>query len=151
MTGRSRAALSVMCLGLAIAGVAAAGSAQAAIVGLAGAAQNPADSSCFTNSNGRVTNNCNTTRQWCVGSYISSSGTKTVKVNGRRPNGGTLTCHSKSVNASGSVQSSTGNEALSVVDSDSTFTVGNVSVPSFGSLYVCCDLSTGARINTINF
>jgi hypothetical protein len=123
---------------------------EAAITAMAGLAQNPADDTCFGNGNGRITNNCAATKQYCVSTNVTSSGNKTVRVTARRPNGGTLQCHSVAVDKFGTAVSATGNVVLGVVDADTQFTVGTVAVPGFGAAYVCCDMSNSARIDTVD-
>jgi hypothetical protein len=148
---RTRTLVTILGLGILSLAIGLGHASHAAIPAMAGNAQNPGLDTCFSNSFGTVTNNCSGVQQWCVSSFISNAGTHSVRVDAMRPNGGSLTCTGVSVNEFGGVVSSTGPIPLNVVNIDTALTVGNVSVPGFGSLYVCCDLSTGARVDTLNF
>jgi hypothetical protein len=130
--------------------LAAAPTSHAAINAMAGIAQQPSEDTCFGNGSGRIVNNCSGVRQFCVATNVTSSGTKTVQVTGMRPNGGTLNCHSVGTTKEGNVNSGTGTVSLGVVDVHTQFTVGNISVPGFGAAYTCCNLSTGALLDTVN-
>jgi hypothetical protein len=122
----------------------------AAVNAMAGIAQNPAQSTCFTNSNGRITNTCAGTRRFCAATNVTSTGNKTVQVTALRPNGGVFQCHSVSTTKEGNVQSSTGNVVLNVVGVHTQFTVGTVNVPASGAAYTCCDLSQNATWDTMS-
>lgn len=126
------------------------GTSEASVTAMAGLAQNPSEDTCFTNSFGTISNQCAGVRQWCVSSFVSA-GAHQASVVGLRPNGGTLACHAVAVSSDGRPFSGTANRSLGVVDVDATLNVGSVSVPSGGAMYVCCDLSTRARIDTVNF
>jgi hypothetical protein len=122
-----------------------------AVCPMAGIAQKPNEDTCFSNSYGKITNICSGTRRFCVAPEINSSGWWTVKVTALRPNGGTLSCRAVGVDHYGSPYNGTSHVSLNVVDIDTQFTVGSVYVPSYGAAFVCCDLSTNARIDTVNF
>lgn len=115
---------------------------------MGGRAQNPANETCFANSNGRVTHTCAGTRQWCVAVQQSSTGNKSVRVDLFRPNGGSALCFGVSTNTAGSVISQTPSLQPQNTGLDQFITLGTVNVVSNGGAFVCCDLSQNARINT---
>jgi hypothetical protein len=117
---------------------------------MGGRAQNHADEGCFTNSNGRVTNACSTSRQWCVAVPQFASGTKTARVDVFRPNGTNISCFGVTTNSAGGVVSTTPSLQPAAVNVDQFIVLGNVSVPGFGAGYVCCNLAQNARINSVN-
>lgn len=145
------AMLLIPCLGVWAAVTTVGDTSNAAISPMAGLAQSPGEDTCFANSNGTITNVCGGVRRYCVAVNVTSSGNKSVAVTALRPNGGTLACHATAVNRFGGAVSGTGNVPLNVVNVDTAFTVGTVNVPAFGAAFACCDLSTSARIDTVNF
>jgi hypothetical protein len=140
-------------LGLAALGtVLASGQAShAAATAFTGLAQNPSEATCFLNSSGAILNNCTGVRRYCVSDFIGTSGNHSVRVDGFRPNGGSFSCFAASVNEFGFNVTTTATATLAVVDTDAALTVGTVNVPGFGSLFLCCDLSQGAWLDTANF
>lgn len=117
---------------------------------MGGRAQNHANEGCFTNSNGRVTNTCSTSRQWCVAVPQFSSGNKSARVDVFRPNGTNIGCFGVSTNSAGGVVSQTPTLQPAVVGADQFITLGTVNVPAFGAGFICCDLALNARINSVN-
>lgn len=122
----------------------------AALAPMAGIAQQPSQATCFSNGNGTITNTCAGVRQFCMATHIATSGSRSVRAVGFRPNGGTLQCHAVSVDQFGGAVTGTGNVPLNVVNVDTAWTIGTINVPGFGAAYACCDLSQNARIDTIN-
>ena len=149
---RKRSLLSVVTLAALGAALTAGDSSEAAMTAFDGHALNPGDASCFSASTaGIVTNICSGSRRYCVSDYITSSGGHPVRIDGFRPNGGSLSCFSNAVNEFGTIVSFTGIKSLNVVNQSAALALGTVNVPSYGSLMVCCDLSTGASFETANF
>jgi hypothetical protein len=143
-----------------IVGVLAAGiSANAATTGITGRPQFNNDAGCFTFSQtGQVTQqNCpGTRRTWCVSEYIESSGSKLVQVNGFQPaqpdSSLLMSCTARGVTREGNTNGNASSTGLwNVVNTDGNLPTMTVSVPSFGSLVVCCNMGPGSTINTINF
>lgn len=149
---RKRSLLSVIALGTLGGALTIGDSSQAAMTAFDGHAINASEAGCFFNSTtGSVTNICTGVRRYCVSDYITSSGSHPVRIDGFRPSSGSLSCFASSVNEFGSIVTFTGIKSLNIVDQSAALALGNVSVPSFGSLMVCCDLSQNAIIETANF
>ena len=114
-----------------------------------------ADAGCFLKSQaGTVVNGCGNQppRTWCMGEYISSSGTKTVTVNALVPlsQQTKLVCTARAVNRQGTPVSQA-SATSQFFDVSADLPAMSVSVPAFGSLVVCCNLGFATRINTMNF
>jgi hypothetical protein len=145
MSSISGACVIAMCL--LSSGVSSAGS-----VGSNGFALPFSDLSCFALSDGAgVVNNCATTRSWLISDNITAAGNHPILVTGFRPNGGQLTCAACATTKEGALASCTFAVSLAVVDTHTQFNVGTVTVPSFGSLYVRCDMTTGGRVDSVTF
>ena len=95
---------------------------------MSGRAQNPANETCFANSNGRVTHTCAGVRQWCVAVQQSSTGNKSVRVDLFRPNGGSSFCFGISTNTAGGVISQTPTLQPGTSGVDQFITLGTVNV-----------------------
>jgi hypothetical protein len=108
------------------------------------------DQACFAFADGgAVVNNCSTTRSWIVSDNITVFGNHSVLVTGFRPNGGRLTCAACSTTKEGGLAACSPEISLGTVDRHIQFSLGTLNVPLFGSLYVECRMSTGARFDSV--
>lgn len=98
-----------------------------------------------------VVNNCSTQKQWIVAETATVSGNHTVRVTGLRPNNGKLSCSACAATKEGTVADCTLPISPSIADTHVQFTIGTVNVPSFGSIYVECGMSLGARFDSAAF
>jgi len=142
----SIASLSAIAAGLSISNISFAGA-----LACTGYSVEHPDANCFSASFCAMQNTCTTPKRWEVSDFITTRGNHTALVTGLRPNGGTLTCRACSVTKEGFAVGCTEQVALSVVDIDTQFTVGTVNVPDFGGLFVTCEMSRGARYDSVNF
>jgi hypothetical protein len=118
----------------------------------AGQAQNPALSTCFTNSWGTVTNACSGPEEYCVPLWSDSAG-HTVEITMYAPDDShNLSCEAFTTTPQGALSSWTTEEGSPTVGEDVQVTLSpSLSVPSEGGLFVCCAMAAGARIDTINY
>jgi hypothetical protein len=149
------------CLAILIGVLYAADTSQAGVPAFAGNAQRADEALCFDNSQGRVMHvtwpPCPPTpsRRWCVGlQNVGGNGQDGVDFGfcAMHPSGGSVRCHANVVNVAGTVVSGSGVVSLGSgeADNDRFVWMGYHSVlPEFGSAYICCDLSVGARLNTV--
>lgn len=137
---------------VAIAVAVAASSAKAtSLSAFAGQPQAPADYACFTNAFGSVRNDCATTKRYCVALPVSSS-VHTIQPTVLAPNiSHNIACEASAVNQSVSTLTATGLRSPSSFGVPQTLTLGTLSVPNFGALFLCCDLSPSSRLLTINY
>jgi hypothetical protein len=128
-----------------------AGAVHAAVsTAMGGIPQKPAEATCFPNATGTISNVCTGVRQWCITDAVNS-GSRNVSVTGIRPNGGSLTCQAQAVDAQAHVTGNLGPLPFTTVDVTSTLSMGSLSVPGGGSLYVCCNLSQNASLDSFSF
>jgi hypothetical protein len=129
------------------------GSAQAiptSVGGFAGIAQNPAKATCFTNSFGVVTNVCASTEQFCIPLFVEFGG-PIVQVWGAGTVNGKSTCVAVSVTEDGLFSMTSGPQPFQGNDKDMVLDLGPMTVPTDGTLYTCCNLAPGARIDSVTW
>ena len=108
--------------------------------------------SCFFNQGCAINMQCAPgLLYWEVADFNTAAGNHTPKVTGRRPNGTTFSCTACSRNKEGFIVGCTGSVPLSVVDTDSQFTVGTVNVPTAGGVFVFCEMSAGTWYESVSF
>jgi hypothetical protein len=100
---------------------------------------------------GAVVNNCSGLRSWIVSDNIQPGGNRAIQVTGFRPNAGQLICAACSTTKESGLAQCTAAIPLGVVDRHTQFSLGILNVPAFGSLYVECRMSTGARFDSVSF
>ena len=116
-----------------------------------GQPQAPGDYSCFTNSMGTVTNVCSTTRRFCT-ALTANHNTNTISVTVYAPNSShNIGCFAQAVYSSGSGAGWTGMQYPGTMGSHQTVTLGSLFVPSYGGLYVCCDIAPTAKLDSISW
>jgi hypothetical protein len=117
----------------------------------AGQPQNPADYTCFDNTNGMVTNVCTSTVEYCV-PLLSSQSAHTVEITLYAPTGSEqLQCMATSVTQYGVVSAWSGWNWAPQTGGDTQLVLSPTNVPSEGGLYACCSMEPGSRIDTIQF
>lgn len=116
-----------------------------------GQPQSPADYSCFTNSGGTVTNNCSTTRQFCVVLPVDDS-THTIEITLFAPDiNHNIACLGQANFRDNTSAGFTGFRSPSTFGSNQILTLPTLSVPSAGSLYACCNIAPTAKLYSINY
>lgn len=114
----------------------------------------PADASCFQESWGSQFNTCSTTKGIFFPAVIDSSGYKSVTVTAKSNDASkNVCCHALGVsNSSASVWGS-GWACLPSFGTPQNLvpTSPQAYVPSFGSMYVYCDMGAGAQIGTLEY
>lgn len=148
---RKIASLSFLSLCTLAAAVSLSDTASASAPACTGYAPVNADRGCFAAGFCAMRNDCATVKRWEVSDNITSGGNHTAIVTGFRPNGGSFSCQACATTKEGFSAGCTAFVALNVVNIDTQFTVGTVNVPSFGGLFVSCDMSTGAWYDSVNF
>jgi len=148
---RKVSALSIVSLGALAAALSLSDVSSASAPACTGYAVQHPDANCFVASACGMQNTCGTVKRWEVSDFITSGGNHTAIVTGLRPNGGSFACQACATNKEGFAVGCTALVPLNVVDADTQFTVGTVNVPSFGGLYVSCDMSPGAWYDSVNF
>jgi hypothetical protein len=120
---------------------------------ITGRARAAADLGCFNVdfSNGFVRNNCSGFRDFMLPLVVDSAGSKTVVAAVRAPNTAETRCRAVgtskfglSTSASAFVHPSTPGVAVEI-------TMGSVSVPGGGYLFLQCEIGTSADITSANF
>jgi hypothetical protein len=122
------------------------------VPGFTGQAQNPGLATCFTNSNGRVTNVCSSQETYCV-PMASDGAAHTVEITMYAPNlSNNISCTAVATNPQGGMVGTTGPGSPGTVGEDVSVTlVPSLSVPSEGGMYACCSMMPGTRIDTLNY
>ncbi len=124
---------------------------EAGLAALAGSAASGSDASCFTHSNGRITNGCTTDRQFCVAPAVTTTGTsKRVLLTSFLPTAGTYQCIAKSLDKFGVTITSTGNVNFTTTGAATEWEVGRVDFAATSdSAFVCCTMKSGGRLNSV--
>jgi hypothetical protein len=116
-----------------------------------GQPQAPGDYTCFTNNGGTVTNNCSTTKQFCVVLPVDDSN-HTISLTLFSPDTGhTIACFGQANFRDNTNAGFTGFRAPSIVGSTQVLTLPALSVPASGSLYACCNIEPTAKLDSINY
>jgi len=122
-----------------------------AVPAFLGQPQVPTDYSCFTNSNGTVTNNCGTTKQFCISLPVDDS-SHTLSINVIAPNiSHNVSCFGQAGFRDNSIAGLTGLLSPSAFGGSQTLFLPTLSVPSQGNLYACCNLSPTSSVESINY
>jgi hypothetical protein len=121
-----------------------------------GSAALDSESGCFTNGlgqgSGRVQQTCTGTRRFCVALPVASSGGKSVKVFGFAPSvTANVTCRAEATNSNGVVVSSSPVVAFDNFGTFDQMTLNGASVPSFGGLFVCCNMAQSTQLGVIDY
>lgn len=105
-----------------------------------GQAQAPADAACFINGFGAVKNTCATTRRFCIALPVrTSTAGVTVSVQAASASA-PVSCFANSVTRYGVSFDITNPPRTSTGTSPMTLFFTNLSIPSNGGLYTCCDI-----------
>lgn len=142
--------LSSVSLLVTMAGLSLSGASFASAPASIGYAVQHSDANCFNVSNGQEENTCSGTKRWEVSDFVAP-GNHLVQVTGLRPNGGQFLCFACGATKEGSLTGCTPAVSPSVVDVHTQFTVGTVMVPTFGTLWVACDMTQFAFYDSVNF
>jgi hypothetical protein len=140
----------VLVVGLTIMGTAivVGHSSKAAMLAHGGTSYIQSDSSCFDRYLwGQITNDCATTKIWCFYPMITNGGTHTVSANGDN----LTTCYADALYAADNAYANGTNPVRLSSNGGNNVTIGNVNVPAYGSIQVCCDMEAGATLNSVNF
>jgi hypothetical protein len=100
------------------------GSRADSVSAMSGLAQAPADTSCFTNSFGSITNICTGTRQYCVSPSVNSNN-RFVEVTVRAPDAShPIGCFAETVNRNGVSTGGSGIRQPAIVGSSQVVSLG---------------------------
>lgn len=117
-----------------------------------GQSQAPSDYSCFTNSFGRVTNVCGSTRRFCI-SLPVSSGTHTVQLAAQAADvSHNVSCSAQGVTADFFDAGHTPTPvSLSTFPDVQLLNLGTFNLPANAYLYACCDMASaaGTRLSSV--
>lgn len=144
---RTRVLLLLASLGIMGIAIVVGHSSKAAVAGHGGMALLTSDAACFDRWNaGQIINICSVPKTYCYFPMITNGGTHTVSANG---DDGT-TCTASSVDAYDQTATSTKPVRL-FFNGGNNVTIGNVNVPAFGSLYLCCTMNQNSILNSANW
>jgi hypothetical protein len=116
-----------------------------------GQPQAPGDYSCFTNNNGSVTNNCGTTKQFCMVLPVDDAN-HTVSVAVFAPDiNHNIACFAQANFQDNSISGFTGFRSPGSFGSSQVLNLGAVVVRGLGNLFACCNLAPIARVESINY
>jgi hypothetical protein len=145
-----RHALGLAAIGLATVAIGATAEARSGAA-FAGQPQNPSDYTCFTNANGRVINSCAATKRFCVPLVVDDAN-HTVSITVFSPDSNHLiSCFAASAFPSGAISNFSGQFTVQNTGIDLTVPLPSVVVPTDGSLFTCCDIPQGARLDSVNW
>lgn len=113
----------------------------------------PGSVSCFTRNTATgagagVRNQCTSAQNWFIPFHIGSSGSKSVSVLAARPSSAVnVCCGATSIDGNGNLyQNLSTTRCLPSSSLIARITVGSISVPSFGTLFVTCNVGVGATV-----
>jgi hypothetical protein len=139
-----------MFAGVAVIGSAATSDARA-VPAFLGQPQAPTDYSCFTNSNGIVTNRCTPTKQFCIALPVDGA-LHALTIMVFAPDAShSVSCFGQAGNRDNSIAGFTGTFFPSRVGVSWPITLPTLSVPSQGNLFACCNVAQSASIESINY
>jgi hypothetical protein len=136
--------------GIAVIGVATSSDARS-LTAFLGQPQSPADYPCFTNNGGTVTNNCSTTKQFCVVLPVDGSD-HIMQITVLAPDiSHNISCFGQANFRDNTNAGFTGLRSPGVFGSTQVLIFPQLSVPTFGSLFACCNLAPTAKLNSIGY
>jgi len=116
-----------------------------------GQPQAPADYACFTNNGGSVTNACATTKQYCVTLPVDGSN-HIVEVTVLAPDiNHNIACFAQANARDNTNAGFTGLKSPGIFGSAQVLSFPTLTVPTAGSLYVCCNIAQTARLHSVNY
>jgi len=117
-----------------------------------GIASNPSEVACWSHGGGAMVNNCSGARRWCMPAVVDRAGWFEVVVyaSGAGPSNN-VGCFAVGINKEISWASQSPTRYLPSFGPTQVIGLGSVYVPDYGTLYVCCDVSTGGRIHNYHY
>jgi hypothetical protein len=114
---------------------------QSAFLGVPASSQ---EAPCWSHSNGTVTNTCTQTKSWCIPAVVERDGAFAgwvyAKANSSASN---VSCQAVAINSAGVIAAQTPFMNIPTYGSAQYITLGNVTVPTWGTLYACCNVNPG--------
>lgn len=120
--------------------------------GLAGQPYLPSDYQCFNNGAGAVQNSCaNTVKTYCMALPVETS-SHNVQVSALSPNvTHAIGCEATATDRNSQVTWHSGLRGTPAFNAFSVIDLGTVSVPSFGALFVCCNMPDTTLLLTVSW
>ncbi|MCY1074123.1 hypothetical protein [Archangium lansingense] len=115
-----------------------------------GLASHPSEASCWNHGFGGITNNCTATRRWCMPLTVDPAGSYNVYIAayGASPSNN-VGCFATGVNRELTAAWSSATTYLPAFGSSQVISLSGAYVPPGGSLYACCDVAPGGRLNNV--
>ena len=117
-----------------------------------GLASQPSEASCWSHWGGAITNVCASSRRWCMPLVVDTAGWFTVYVAayGASPSNN-VGCFATGLNRELTAAWNSSTNYLQAFGSSQQIVLSGSYVPDGGSLYACCDVSPGGKINNVRW